>query len=181
MQRLLSAACGLCALVLTQTTQAREARDYEADERRMLDCVEAAERTRSATGIDLTRQCIGQQTQFCDRVTQDTYQSNKRMFCAGAEAKVWRSFLERAYSLLMEDFTKADEDARRMSAVSFESSVDALKRAHEAWSTANNDCELARVQARDGTDRYDVPARCERDRLAERALLYRRWLGGQMY
>lgn len=181
MQRLLSAACGLCALVLTQIAQAREARDYQADERRMLDCIEAAERTRSATGIDLTRQCIGQQTQFCDSVTRDNYQSNKRMFCAEAEARVWRTFLERAYALLVEAFTKADENARKISAVSFESAVDALKHAHEAWQASDKDCELARIQAGGGTDRYDVPARCERDRVAERALLYRRWLGGQMY
>ncbi|CAN5903239.1 hypothetical protein BH11PSE3_BH11PSE3_21200 [soil metagenome] len=181
MRHLIGVLCGLGVVIVSQAGLGREARDYEADERSITDCVEAAERSRSAVSADLIRQCIGQQTQICDRVTQDAYQSNKRMYCADAEAEVWRRLLGRAYASLLEALTKADDDARKMTTLTYESAADALKQAHEAWKATDKDCEFARIQARFGTDRYDVPARCERDRIAERALLYRRWLVGQPY
>jgi len=181
MQRLLFAVFGLGMMVLGQAALGRDARDYQADERRVVDCVEAAERTRSATGVDLTRQCVGQQTQVCDRVTEDTYQSNKRMYCADAEAEVWDRMLDSAYSSLLAALTKADDDAQKMTTLTYESAADGLKQAHEAWKAGDKDCDFARIQARFGTDRYDVPARCARDRIADRALLYRRWLVGKLY
>ena len=160
---------------------AREARDYKASERSIVGCIESAEKTLLETGVDTTRQCIGIETRNCDQTTEDTYQSNKRMYCASAEAEVWSGLMEAAFATLITRYTAWDaEGGKKQTGVEYEPVVPALKQAHEAW-VQRKDCEFARIQPGQGTDKYDVPARCGRDQVAERALLYRRWVRGQSY
>lgn len=173
--------CVLAGMLLAMAAHAREARDYEADEKSMVNCIEEAERTLQQTGVDIRRQCIGRETQNCDGTTEDTYQSNKRMYCASAEAEVWFKLMKDAFAALVSRYTAWDaEQSKRQTRVEYEPVVPALKQAHEAWEQGK-DCEFARIEAGMGTARYDAPARCGRDQAAERALLYRRWLKAQPY
>lgn len=168
-------------VLLAVPANTREARDYKASEKSVVNCIESAEKALLQTGMDITRQCIGIETRNCDSSTEDTYQSNKRMYCASAEAEVWFKLMQEAFAALVARYTTWDaEESKRQTAVEYEPVVPALKQAHEAWEQGK-DCEFARIQPGMGTDKYDVPARCERDRVAERALLYRRWLRGQTY
>lgn len=160
---------------------AREARDYKANEKSVVSCVEAAEKALLQTGVDIARQCIGLEMRSCLSSTEDTYQPHKRMFCASAEAEVWLKLMQDAFSALIARYTKQDaEQGKERTGVEYEPVVPALKQAHEAWEQGK-DCEFARIQPGMGTDRIDAPARCGRDEAAERALLYRRWLRGQSY
>lgn len=171
----------IAGVLLALPASAREAKDYRASETSIVNCIEAAETTLSRTGTDTTRQCIGPETRNCESTTEDTYQSNKRMYCAAAEAEVWSKLMQNALAALVVRYTLWDaEQSKRQTGVAYEPVVTALKQAHEAWEQGK-DCEFARIQAGVGTDRYDAPARCERDQVAERALLYRRWLKAQTY
>ena len=171
----------LLGLLCGSHAEAREARDYKASVERILKCVEAAEKALPETRIDTARQCIGIETQNCDRTTEDTYQSNKRMYCASAEAEVWYELMQNAFSALVVRYSARDaEESKKQTGVEYEPVVPALRQAHEAWEKGK-DCEFARIQSGLGTDRYDAPARCGRDQVGERALLYRRWLRGQSY
>jgi uncharacterized protein YecT (DUF1311 family) len=161
---------------------ARDPREYNASETSIVRCVEAAEQALIQTGVDVRRQCIGRETQNCMSTTDDnTYASNKRMYCAGAEAVAWHALMEKAYNQLLERYAKWDrEQSAVASGMKQEPVVPALKAAHEAWLQLQ-DCEFTHVQAGQGTDRYDAPARCARYQNAERALLYRGWLVGQPF
>jgi uncharacterized protein YecT (DUF1311 family) len=171
----------VAGVLLALPASAREAKDYKASETSIVSCIEVAETALSRTGTDNTRQCIGPETRNCDSTTEDTYQSNKRMYCAAAEAEVWFKLMQDAFAALVARYTAWDsEQSKRQTGVAYEPVVPALKQAHEAWEQGK-DCEFARIQAGMGTDRYDAPARCGRDQVAERALLYRRWLKAQTY
>ncbi len=160
---------------------AREARDYKASEQSIVNCIEAAEKALLQTGVDITRQCIGIETRNCDQTSEDTYQSNKQMYCASAEAEVWSRLMEAALATLITRYSAWDaEGGNKQTGVAYEPVVPALRQAHEAWEQ-RKDCEFARIQPGQGTDKYDVPARCARDQVADRALLYRRWLTRQPY
>lgn len=160
---------------------AREARDYKASERSIVNCIESAEKVLLETGVDITRQCIGIESRNCDQATEDTYRSNKLMFCASAEAEVWSRLMEAAFATLVARYTAWDaEESKKQRAVEYEPVVPALRQAHEAWEQ-RKDCEFARIEPGQGTAKYDAPARCDRDQVAERALLYRRWVKGQSY
>jgi len=173
----------LAGSLIASEVEARDARDYKANGERILKCVEAAEKALLETGVDIRRQCIGIETQNCDRTTDDnTYQSNKRMYCAGAEVEVWTALMEKAYSQLLDRYATWDqEQSSAQAGQEHKPVVPALKSAHEAWLQGSQDCEFAHIQAGQGTDRYDAPARCARDRSAERALLYRKWVRGGTY
>jgi uncharacterized protein YecT (DUF1311 family) len=173
----------LLGLFFVSQAEAQDARDYKASGERILKCVEAAEKALLETGVDIRRQCIGIETLNCDRTTEDnTYQSNKRMYCAGAEAEAWAAIMEKAYSQLLERYTKWDqEQSSARTGTEHKPVVPALKSAHEAWLQGSQDCEFAHIQAGEGTDRYDAPARCTRYQNAERALLYRKWVRGGTY
>lgn len=171
----------IVGVLFVASANAREARDYKASERMIANCIEAAEKALLETGIDITRQCIGIETRNCDRTTEDTYQSNKRMYCASAESEVWYRLMQNALAALVIRYSTRDaEEGKKQTGVEYEPVVSALKRAHEAWEQGK-DCEFARIQPGLGTDRYDAPARCARDQAAERTFLYRRWLRGQSY
>jgi uncharacterized protein YecT (DUF1311 family) len=100
------------------------------------------------------------------------------MFCADAEAQVWTALMERAYEQLLKHYAKWDrEQAGLQTGMDYEPVQPAVEKAHEAWLTSKEaHCYLVRIQAGAGTDRYDAPARCDLYDVAERALLYRRWL-----
>ena len=74
----------IIGVLFAAPANAREARDYKASARLVVNCIEAAEKALVETGVDITRQRIGIETRNCDRTTEDTYQSNKRMYCASA-------------------------------------------------------------------------------------------------
>ncbi|MEK7687717.1 MAG: lysozyme inhibitor LprI family protein [Pseudomonadota bacterium] len=171
----------ILGVLFAMPINAREARDYKASEKLIVNCIEAAEKALLETGVDGTRQCIGIETRNCDRTTEDTYQSNKRMYCASAEAEVWFGLMQNAFAALIVRYTTRDaEEGKKRTGAEYEPVAPALKQAQEAWEQGK-DCEFARIQPGLGTDRYDAPARCGRDQVAERALLYRRWLRGQSY
>jgi hypothetical protein len=86
MRPLLTVLLGLCLTATPTLADRQEAREYRADVTRMLACVEAAEKTELQTNVVTTRQCVGKETELCLLTTDDTYQSNERMFCASAEA-----------------------------------------------------------------------------------------------
>jgi uncharacterized protein YecT (DUF1311 family) len=169
-------------LLSAAPAHARDPREYKANEASIVKCAEAAEQVLTQTGIDIRRECIGVQTQNCMSTTDDnTYASNKRMYCAGAEAVAWHALMEKAYNQLLERYAKWDqEQSAATSGMKHEPVVPALKAAHEAWSKLQ-DCEFAHIQPGQGTDRYDAPARCARYKNAERALLYREWLSGSVF
>ncbi|MDP1753857.1 MAG: lysozyme inhibitor LprI family protein [Reyranella sp.] len=169
----------LGVLIFYASAHSEDSHDYKADEKRILDCVETAERSRDRTYVDLTRECIGKETNNCDLTTEhNTYESNRRMFCAGAEAQVWMALMERAYEQLLGYYAKWDrEQSGLQTGMQYEPVQPAVEKAHEAWLASKEaHCDLVRIHAGIGTDRYDAPARCNLYDLAERALLYRRWL-----
>lgn len=171
----------IAGMLLATSANAREARDYKADEKSMVSCIEEAEKALLQTGTDIRRQCIGLETRSCMIGTEDSYQPHKRMFCASAEAEVWFKLMQDAFAALIARYTKQDaEQGKQRTGVEYEPVAPALKQAHEVWEQSK-DCEFARIQPGIGTDRIDAPARCGRDQAAERALLYRRWLRGQPY
>jgi hypothetical protein len=171
----------VAGVLLALPASAREAKDYKASETSIVNCIEAAEAALLRMGTDITRQCIGRETQNCMSSTEDTYQPHKRMFCASAEAEVWFKLMQDAFAALIARYTKDDaEQSKVQTSVEYEPVVPALKQAHDAWEQGK-DCEFARIQAGIGTDRIDAPARCGRDQAAARALTYRRWLRGQPY
>jgi hypothetical protein len=171
----LAAALGivLCALPSIAFGQKPQAEDYKADERRIAACVEAAEKVQ---GTALS--CLGQETETCERTTQGLA-SLQRMFCASsAEARAWEIVLSEAAVALRKDFNACDD--KRCTTVSqtdfYEPLVPAFDRAHEGWLISMDArCTLMRIQAGSGTDRHVAPARCRRDEIAERAILYRAW------
>jgi uncharacterized protein YecT (DUF1311 family) len=180
MRRLCSFVVALCILFVGTCAYSKDSQDYQADEKRILACIEAAEKSRDQLHIDLTQRCVGNEMEYCDRTTEhNTYESNRRMYCAVAEAAVWNALMEKAYSKLLEWADKCDKEkctVFKSETTQYEPMVDALKAAHAAWLTSKEaHCELVRIQAGSGTDRYDGPARCELYDVAERALVYRVW------
>lgn len=179
-RRLCSFVVALCVLFFGAYAYSKDSQDYKADERRILACVEAAEKSRDQLHIDLTLRCVGKEMENCDQTTgHNTYESNRRMFCAGAEAQAWNAIMEKAYAKLLEWSDKCDKEQCTVfkdQVTKYEPMVDALRAAHAAWLTSKEaHCELVRIQAGSGTDRYDGPARCELYDVAERALVYRMW------
>ncbi len=169
----------LGVLIFYASAHSEDSKDYKANEKRILDCVEASEKSRDRTYVDLTRECIGKETNNCDLTTEhNTYESNRRMFCAGAEAQVWTVLMERAYEQLLDRYAKWDrEQSGLQTGMNYEPVQPAVEKAHEAWLTSKEvHCDLVRIHAGTGTDRYDAPARCDLYDVAERALLYRHWL-----
>jgi hypothetical protein len=170
----------LCLLGAAQRAYSREAQDFEASEQAILECVESAEKVRLQAGGDVTRQCIGRETRRCRESTDAGDRAIKEMFCASAEGVAWFAIMGKAYASLLERTAKNDEESKTQRAVfdpALPIALPLLKEAHEVWLAGSADCVFLQARAGVGTDRYDAPARCGRDRTAERALLYRQWLG----
>lgn len=166
------------SIAMMLRVEAQEASAYKVDEAVISQCVETAEKAWDQAHADVRRRCIGVETEKCLRDTdQNTYESNRRMFCSDAEAEAWRILMERAYAALLERYEKWDgERSKVQTGVVYEPVVPAVRRAHEAWMVSQDrDCEYASIEPGTGTNRYDEPARCRRNGTAERALLYRRW------
>ena len=159
----------LCVWASTSAAQPGKAQDFKADEKRILECLQAAQIVRTEPRV-----CIGRETNLCESTTARDFSYFKAMYCAAAEAEAWKHLMEKAYSSLVDRYAKYDEESKMQAG--FQPVAPAMKQAHESWERWSGDCELERIRAGQGTGRFDYPARYDRDRIAERALLYRKWL-----
>ena len=118
----------VAGVLLALPASAREAKDYKASETSIVNCIEAAEAALLRTGTDITRQCIGLETQNCMSSTEDTYQPHRRMFCASAEAEVWFKLMQDAFAALIARYTKDDaEQSKVQTSVEYEPDMNELR------------------------------------------------------
>ena len=175
MWRSLSLVGVLCLAMSVPTVEAREAPEFKVSDVVVLRCVEAAERSSADRGDEEARDCIGRETATCLGVMVSGSPSINALHCTSSEAAAWHEIAKKAYAALLVEITK--EDNNRPNGV--QSSLPALQRTHELWQqAAAEDCVFARLRPTEATVQGEIAARCWRDKHAERALLYRRWLRG---
>jgi len=173
--RAIAIVVGMFVALLATEAWSIDSDKFKADEATMRSCVDDAEKAKRSAFTD----CVGREARRCIDTTEYPWQSAKRGLCAGAELEVWGAWMQAAYSELRGKAEKCDhERCSVFSGVSdFEPILPALESAHEAWRISKErHCELVRIQAGSGTDRFDGPIWCNLDEDAERALLYRSWL-----
>jgi uncharacterized protein YecT (DUF1311 family) len=177
MRSLLAVVGMLCfCSVRSEASAQGAASDFKASEQRILECIVSAEKEALRTGVDSTGQCIDQETRRCRETTSPDNRAHKEMYCASAEGQAWAAILDKEYAALRQRVGKMDEEFAKLTAFNppLEAALPLLAEAHQAWLAGAADCAFAAAQVGPGTDRIVQPARCSRDRTAERALLYRR-------
>ncbi|GEP59222.1 lysozyme inhibitor LprI family protein [Reyranella soli] len=176
MRSLLTVVGMLCLVGTTSEANAQHsAADFRASEHLILECIASAEKEQLRTGTEATRRCIGQETRRCVDTTDLDSRAHQAMYCASAEGQAWAAILDREYASLRRQAAKWDEAAAKLPFnPPLEAALPLLGEAHQAWLAGEADCAFAAAQVGPGTDRIIQPARCQRDRTAERALLYRR-------
>ena len=177
MRSLMVVVGALCAFGLGQHAAGQEAKDFRASEGRIFECLTAADKQRRPD-VDTRRLCIGQETQRCWDSAEGDLRALKEFFCVSAEVVAWSAILDRTYASLRQRVAKVDEEFAKLTMFDppLVAALPLLATAHEAWLAGSVDCEVAAALVGPGTDRNVQPARCSRDRIAERALLYRQGL-----
>jgi uncharacterized protein YecT (DUF1311 family) len=173
MRSLLTVVGVLClAGTASEANAQRSAADFRASEQLILECIASAEKEQLRTGTEVTRRCIGQETRRCVDTTDLEFRAHQAMYCASAEGQAWAAILDREYVSLRRQAATWDEEAAKLPInPPLEAGLPLLA---EAWMAGEADCAFVAALAGPGTDRFVRPARCQRDRTAERALLYRR-------
>jgi hypothetical protein len=168
----------LCLAMSASMAEARDSPEFKVSDAVVLRCVETAERSTADRGDEEARDCIGRETATCLGALTSGSPSMNALHCTSSEAAAWQEIAKKAYAALLVETTK--EDGNRPSGA--QSSLPALQRTHELWQqAAAEDCVFARLRPTETTMQSETSARCWRDKHAERALLYRRWLRGQTY
>lgn len=136
-------------------------------------CLDAAQATTRALPVDVTGHCVGAATQRCLDAL-GAYGARDIPACMDQEAAIWQSLTERHYAELLATVSTWDDE---LEAEGLPKASDDLRRAHEVWGRSGYaDCDFAYSRWGLGTQRDLDAAQCYRDRSAQRAILYNRWL-----
>ena len=178
MRRSLSLVSALCLAMSASMAEARDSPEFKVSDAVVLRCVEAAERSSADRGDEEARECIGREATTCLGVMVSGSPSMNVLHCTSSEAAAWYEIAKKAYAALLVEITKEDKNRPQGAQLS----LPALQRTHELWQqAAAEDCVFARLRPTEATVQSETSARCWRDKHAERALLYRRWLRGLTY
>jgi hypothetical protein len=168
----------LSLVAATEPASARQPSDFKVSEQVVLQCVEAAERSNASGKADQARDCIGRETETCLSVMGAGGPTDGEVLCASSETAAWYEIGKKAYAALLAFVAKEDKAKPK----GMQPALPALHEAHKKWeAAAGDDCIVARLRSEQGIPGVAASARCWRDKHAERALLYRRWLRGAAY
>lgn len=168
----------LSLLATPERASARQPSDFKVSEQVVLQCVETAERSSAAGKVDQARDCIGRETETCLSVTGTGGPADSEVLCTSSETAAWYEISKKAYAALLALVAKEDK-AKPQGAPA---ALPALRDAHQKWeAAAGGDCTFAQLRSAQGIPSVAASARCWRDKHAERALLYRKWLRGAAY